>query len=126
MAKVADFYPSQYLRCADLAGKDRTLTIDRVDTALFENDGRKQKKPVVHFREPNVKPFVANKTNFLLIAGGCGDDTDQWPGKQIVLYPDMVPFKGSVTEAIRVRRVWAPPAPTQIPPPVGFDDEIPF
>jgi len=104
MATAADFFPSNYLRCADLGGKDRLVTIDRVDSELFENDGRKQKKPVVHFKESDVKPFVTNKTNFLLIAAVCGDNTDSWAGKQVCLYPDLVPFKGKVTEAVRVKR----------------------
>lgn len=104
MPKAVDFFPSQYLRCADLAGNELIVTIDRVETGIFENDGRKQTKPVVHFRENAVKPLVINKTNFLLIAAACGDDTDMWSGKQIVLYPDLVQFKGTVSEAVRVKR----------------------
>ena len=104
MPKATDFFPSQYLRCADLSGKERIATIAKVEKATFEIDGRKQTKPVVHFEDDGLKPLVTNKTNFLLIATSCGDDTDQWPGKQIVLYPDLVSFKGQVSEAIRVKR----------------------
>jgi hypothetical protein len=104
MAKAEDFFPSNYLRSADLKGKDMTVTIDRVEAGAFENDGKKQTKPVIHFRENGIKPLVTNKTNFLMVAAACGADTDMWPGKQITLYPDLVPFKGTVTEAVRVKR----------------------
>jgi hypothetical protein len=109
--KASDYFPSQYLRCADLNGKERIATIAKVDTAIFENDGKKQTKPVIYFEEAALKPLVANKTNFLLIAASCGDDTDQWPGKQIVLYPDLVGYKGVVTETIRAKRAPSPKPP---------------
>ena len=104
MATANDFFPSNYLRCADLKGRERIVTIDHVVTEEFENDGKKQKKPVVHFREKETKPLVCNKTNFLSIAKVCGEDTDSWTGQRIQLAPTMVSFKGQVTEAVRVHR----------------------
>jgi hypothetical protein len=85
------------------------VTIDRVETGVFENDGKRQTKPVVHFRDSGIKPLVTNKTNFVMIAAACGEDTDMWPGKRIMLYPDLVAFKGTVTEAVRVKRAPAKP-----------------
>jgi hypothetical protein len=117
MPKATDFFPSNYLRCADLGGKERVVTIDRVTSDVFENDGKKQAKPIVHFKDAGIKPLVTNKTNFMLIAAACGEDTDMWAGKQICLYPDMVAFKGQVTEAVRVKRA---------PAPAEFNDAIPF
>jgi hypothetical protein len=104
MATVEDFFPSRFLKAADLGGKEITVTIDRVESDMFENDGRKQSKPVIHFREAGIKPMVSNKTNFLMIAAACGKDDKDWPGKRVILYPDLVPFKGTVTEAVRVKR----------------------
>jgi hypothetical protein len=63
MATANDFFPSNYIRAGDLGGKARTVTIDRVESATFENDGRKQSKPVIHFKDNGVKPLVCNKTN---------------------------------------------------------------
>ena len=106
MPTANDFFPSNYLRCADLGGKERVVVIDHIESEEFETDGRRKKKPVVHFKEDSgFKPLVTNKTNFLMIAKICGDDTRDWPGKRVALYPDMVSFKGQVTEAVRVRRV---------------------
>jgi hypothetical protein len=108
MPKASDFFPSQYLRCADLNGTEVIATIEYVKTDEFENDGRKQMKPVIYFREKTLKPMVTNKTNFMLIAKACGEDSDGWAGKKVVLYPDTVAFKGTVTEAIRVKRFVTP------------------
>jgi hypothetical protein len=116
MGTVADFFPSNYLNCADLKGAERIVTIDRVDTSTFENDGIKKTKPVVHFKDNGVKPMVVNKTNFQLIAAIHGDDSVGWSGKRVCLYPDLVPFKGKVTEAVRIKR---PPQPTPVPTPAA-------
>jgi hypothetical protein len=108
MPKVTDFFPSNYLRCPDLNGDTRIVTIDRVETAEFENDGRKQKKPVVYFKEAGIKPLVCNKTNMTAIALATKEeDSDNWGGKQICLFPDLVSFKGTTTEAIRIRRAFS-------------------
>jgi hypothetical protein len=108
MATVNDFFPSNYLRAADLKGRQRIVTIDRVATDVFENDGKKQKKPVLHFKEEETKPLVTNKTNFLLIQDICGENTDDWHGKKIVLVPEPVSFRGTVNDAVRVKRVKPP------------------
>jgi len=109
MSDINDFYPSNYLRAADLGGKEVDVTIDRVTSDEFEQDGQKRVKPVVHFRNKGIKPMVANKTNAMLIATACGSrDYDTWGGKQVRLYADFVNFRGKVSEAIRVKRTPAP------------------
>jgi hypothetical protein len=109
MAKIGDFFPSNYLRASDLNGKEVDVIIDKVTSEEFEEDGKKRSKPVVHFRGNRFKPLVTNKTNALTIAIACGsDDTDAWPGKQVRLYAELVNFKGKVSEAVRVKRTPAP------------------
>ncbi len=107
MATANDFFPSNYLRAADLGTREVTVTIDRVASDVFENDGKKQTKPVVHFKDNSIKPLVANKTNFVMIAAACGEDTDMWPGKKVTLYSDLVQFRGKVAEAVRCKRALA-------------------
>ena len=101
MPSVSSLYPSKYLSASDLKGKHLTVTIAKVTIDEFVNDGEKQNKPVVHFKE-SIKPFVANKTNINILAKLCGDDTDDWTGKQIGLRMELVSFRGKVTESIRV------------------------
>ena len=109
MPNINDFYPSNYLRAADLGGKEVDVTIDRVTSEEFEQDGKKRMKPVVHFRNTGIKPLVTNKTNAMLIATACGsEDYSTWTGKQVRLYADLVNFRGKVSEAIRVKRTPAP------------------
>jgi hypothetical protein len=114
-----DYFPSRYLGAADLKGKDVVVTIDRVESAEFEDNGVKLKKPVVHFRNAGIKPLVSNKTNGKLLSIACGSpDYTTWGGKQVVLYPHLVEFKGNVSEAVRVKRV---------PPPIAeeLNDSVP-
>ena len=116
---VDDFFPSNFLKAADLKGRDLVVTIDHVDHEEFENDGKKKMKPVVHFRDDGVKPMVCNKTNFLLIAAVCGMKVQEWSGKQICVYPEMIAYKGNVSDAIRAKRppqapVVATEAPTTV------------
>lgn len=109
MSNIHDFFPSNYLRASDLGGKEIDVTIDRVTSEEFEQEGRKLKKPVVHFRNAGIKPLVTNKTNAMLIATACGsEDYNTWSGKQVRLYTDLVNFRGKVSEAVRVKRTPAP------------------
>src|SRR5262245_41190840 len=109
MPNINDFYPSNYLRAGDLGGKEIDVTIDRVTSEEFEQDGKKRTKPVVHLRNADLKPVVLNKTNAMLIAAALGsEDYNTWSGKQIRLYADFVSFKGKVNETVRVKRTPAP------------------
>jgi hypothetical protein len=130
--KTDDFYPSRWLRCADLKNKPVTVTIDRVETATFQNDGDAQSKPVIYFRGTD-KALVVNKTNFFAIQDALAEDeTDKWPGKKICLYPTMVDFKGTRTAAIRIRpaeqaaKTQPKLATEQAGGGAAFDDSIPF
>lgn len=76
------------------------------------------------------KPLTLNWTNIQVCERIFGsDDTDQWVGKQIVLYVDPnVSYGGKVTGGVRVRAVKkkqaAPPPPPADP---DFDDtDVPF
>ena len=83
----------------------------RIVTLEDVGDDGKQ-KPVIRFRGKE-KGFVCNATNYDVIADAYGDETDDWAGQPIELYPTRVPFKGQLTDAIRVRIPQAKPAPTQ-------------
>jgi hypothetical protein len=47
--------------------------------------------------------MVMNKTNAKLIASHYGDDTDNWTGKEITLYPTTCQAFGETVPCIRVR-----------------------
>jgi hypothetical protein len=125
--RVDEVFPSRFLKAADLAGKPVLVTIKAVNVQEFDAD--ENDKLLLTFQEA-VKPFIANKTNALVLAGFLGDETDQWAGHRIVLFQTEVNFGGRLVPAIRCRapKVKQPP-PTLPPPPAvaaGEEDDVPF
>jgi hypothetical protein len=97
--RVSDAFPSKYLKASDLRDQNVRVAIDHAD---MEKVGEKDMKPVLYF-QGKAKGLALNKTNANRIAEEYGDDMDEWVGKEIVLFPAMVDFKGETVEAIRVR-----------------------
>ena len=79
MPDYRTMYDRDYIGHFDLpGGKDITLTIKRViGGELTAMGGRKSKKPIVHFKEEGVKPFICNKTNSKTIATMYSNMTEQ-------------------------------------------------
>ena len=103
---------SDYLKAADLKGREVTVVIDGVGVKKF-NDGE---KPFISFRGKE-KGVILNKTNGGRIMDAFGSDSEDWIEKEVILYPEKVPYEGSMVDAIRVR----------IPVDAASDDEdIPF
>jgi hypothetical protein len=91
-------------------------------------------KLVVYFKGAK-KGLVLNVTNANMIAEIVGtEEMDEWAGKQIVLYPARVDFKGKRVPAVRVDYPTAnnnkPAVPAAAPPPSPAaydpDDDVPF
>jgi hypothetical protein len=86
-------------------------------------------KPVLHFRGKS-RGVVLNKTNANAIWGINGsDDTDDWAGTAITLFPTKVEFQGKRVDAIRIDPP-DQPAPKAKPQHVAeefdTDDSVPF
>lgn len=130
--KISSAFPSKYLKAADLQDKPVTLVMSRVDLEKV-GMGNEDPKPVLYFTKAR-KGLVLNKTNSKAITVAYGDDTDEWEGKPITLFPAMVDFAGETVESIRVRKpkdavepAAAKPAPqNELNPPDDMDDDIPF
>lgn len=99
--KVSQVFSGEYLKAADLQGAEPTVVIANVELKEFD-DGNKF---LITFQNKK-KGLVANKTNASRIAMLYGDETEDWVGKEVVLYTEIVDFQGKPTEAIRIR----PPA----------------
>ena len=119
--RMSDAYPSRFLSAADIT-QPTLATITYVEMEAIGQEGNL--KPVLHLDEFD-KSLVLNKTNFRTLAGAFGDETDNWRGRQIVLFTEMVPFKGQLTKSIRVR---LPKSKQQEAAPArpDLDDTIPF
>jgi hypothetical protein len=126
-----DIFPSKYMKPEDLDRAGMTLTIARCELEkLKSRDGTEQKKLVLYFLETE-KALPLNRTNFDACAEICGsDETNDWVGRQIELFPTKTPMGGQVVACIRVRRPSKKPPAKQPPdgqPPDGEpNDEIPF
>lgn len=103
------FDPGEYVECADLAGRDVTVTIESVAQGKLGRGKQESKKPVISI-VGEKKKFAVNKTNGKIIAGLYGPDVSVWKGKRITLYGTTTQFGGETVECIRVRPVVPPPA----------------
>src|SRR5271166_2605021 len=92
-------FPSNYLKASDLQGRNVLVVIDRVAMEKLGDDD----KYILYF-QGKQKGVVLNKTNGTNIALAYGEDTEDWIGKEVVLYPAMVDFQGRSVSAIRIRQ----------------------
>jgi hypothetical protein len=105
---INEAFPSNYLKAADLQGRTITVKISHVMSERLGNDN----KLIIYF-EGKQKGMVLNKTNANKIAFAFGQETDDWQGAEIQIFPAMVDFKGETVEAIRVKPVPMRRAPAQ-------------
>ena len=126
--KIGEAFPSRWLKAADLQGKKVNVTIESVG---FENIGDDGDKLVAYLKN-SKKGLVLNVTNANMITEICGtDETDDWTGKRICLFPTRVDFQGRRVDAIRVDfptndNGRQQPEPKPAPAAVLGDDDIPF
>jgi len=113
MPNIDEIYQSEskWLTAADLKSREVKLTIELTQV----EDVGDNRKLVIHFLGKE-KGLALNKTNARMIAESYGNNSDNWDGKEIVLYPTKTEFQGKMVDCIRVR----------IPMDPAMDDEIPF
>lgn len=121
--KISEAFPSKYISASDLGGESKIVTMASVEMEKVGEDV----KPILYIRGTD-KGLVLNKTNANKIAEIYGDDTDDWSGQQIVLFPTMTDYQGKTVEAVRVRQVMPKDRPQKAatPVPAVADDDIPF
>jgi hypothetical protein len=126
--KMSDIFVSKYVKAADLNGKTVTLTIHTLRIEDMQNhQNERERKPVLYF-ERATKGLVLNRTNAMTIVALYGDESDDWVGKRISIYPTRVRAFGAVQDAIRVREeVPAVPKPVaqaaQVEERLSLDDD---
>ena len=119
---------SNYLKKEDVDPPLR-LTIESCEQQNVAPDNKEPElKWVVGFRE-DVKPLILNKVNINSFAESTGEtDSDNWIGKQIVLFNDKsVEYQGKFGGVRVYPDLKLPPvAPPQAPPVDHQEDQIPF
>ena len=96
--RISSAVPSDYLKAADLQGRNITVTISHVEMKDIGGDHR----PVLYFAGEG-RGMVLNKTNSNTIAAAYGDDTDDWQSAELILFEAMVDFQGKTVPAIRCK-----------------------
>lgn len=136
--RIHEMIDSKFLKKED-AGTGILVTILGVEKRDVGTEAEPEQKWCLLLAEQ--KPLVLNSTNLALLEKALGsDDSDDWTGKQIVLYNDEnVSFGGKLTGGVRVdvnrtkrfheKTGKAAPAPAAPAKPNAFDDfkdDIPF
>ena len=128
MVTKNEAFPSRFFKAADITEEGLPLKIAKVEQEKIGPD--QELKWVLYFKGHD-KQLVLNGTNWDLIAAALREeDSDNWIGKTIELYPTQTPFGKKIVDCIRVRRFR--PAASARPakaPPDGDpdpDDEIPY
>ena len=139
MAKISEMIESKYLKQSDFPDP-LIVTVSKIGQLNIAKEGDPaDMKWAVRFRE-FPKPMLLNSTNIKLLEKACGsDDTDDWIGKEVIVYTDdSVSFGGQIVGGLRVRKQESAPTrkatTTTTPAPASgggsaFDDvedDIPF
>jgi len=110
---ASNYDKSKYWRGEDLQ-QEKKFRIKAGTEEVFEKDGKAEKKLVVWFTN-DERGLVLNKTNHRTIRAAYGDDTANWAGKIIVVFPTTADVRGKMTPALRVR-IPPPKQATAVPP----------
>jgi len=120
---ASTLFKSKYFKAADLVGKRISATIESAEVETLR-DG--SEKLVIYFKG-REQGLIANKTNFNILAGAYGHETDAWPGQDVVLFAEKVSFQGTATNGIRIDPVAKKnPAQKATAPDLDTSSDTPF
>ena len=132
MAKRDDVFPSKYLKAADLNGKPVTVTIEGAPLETLKSPEGKEQIKNGALLPRQQEGNAAQHDQLGRVADICGDDSDEWPGKRIELYPDedadgrqdrrLHPHPTAGQRELPAKK----PAASAVPAAADMDDEIPF
>lgn len=133
--KAGQMIESKYLKKEDLDGSEVIVTIAKIGQGnVAMEDQPEELKWMVRFKEFK-KPMVLNSTNIQLLTKALDtDETDDWIGREVILYvDDNVSFGGKLVGGIRIKSskpVAAPKRAGAAPGPretfADMDSDIPF
>lgn len=132
MPRTSDMIDSKYLKQSDVPDPV-IVTISKIGKVNLAKEGEApEEKWAIRFKEFN-KPMLLNSTNIKLLEKATGsDDTDDWVGKEVIVFNDEnVTFGGNVVGGLRIRKQQAEPTRRVVTEKTGnaladMDDDIPF
>ena len=75
--RKADLYPSKFIKCDDLQGREWPLTIAKLTIEEIDSERGKESRPLLTFHGVQ-KGLILNVTNYDSIAMMHGQETDNW------------------------------------------------
>jgi hypothetical protein len=133
MVTRAEAFPSRFLKADDL---QRPVVL-KVTGSNYEKlnglDGKSKQKVVLSFAKTE-KQLALNSTNFETMMDLTGEnDSDNWVGAKIELYPTQTTMQGKMVNCIRIRKPGELPQSNSAGAPItahavdpDVDDDIPF
>jgi hypothetical protein len=128
--RTSEMVQSKYLKTADVPDPV-IVTVTKVGRVnMAKEDAAPEYKWAIRFQEFD-KPMVLNSTNIKIAEKVFGsDNTDDWVGKEIVLFTDdNVTFGGELVGGLRFKGQEKAPMKAEPKKPGRFDDmadDIPF
>lgn len=130
--RASEMIESKYLKQSDIEG-EVIVTIKKIGQGnVAQDDQPEELKWMIMFTEFK-KPMVLNSTNIQLLERICGEETDEWPGQEVIVYVDPnVSFGGKVTGGLRIKSAKPAAAPKRFSNPAAkaalgdVEDDIPF
>ena len=123
--KLDEMFPRRYATGEDLQGKAVTLTVAKITQEKMhpQANAPEVEKWVLYFKEAR-KGVVLNRTMAYQIAEFLdSEETDDWVGKRITLYPQPMSVAGKKVVAIRARAAQSAPATSETIPPTLAEEE---
>jgi hypothetical protein len=108
---------SNLLKASDLGGKTIPLVVRDTTTQVFDEGTPKQKTKIVLWFENKEKGWALNVTNTRFLIDRWGDETGDWIGKELKIYPGKTDYGGEMVDCISL---------VQEAPPEASHDDIPF
>ena len=114
--KRSEALPSKYFRAVDIT-KPRVLVIDTVLHHKLTNNGVEAEKPVCFFTDPATgkrvpQGLVLAPMKWDAVEAATGfDDTNDWTGERVELFPDTTVFQGKRVPTIGIRKPTQPDLP---------------
>ncbi|MHA1544116.1 MAG: hypothetical protein ACTSU8_03175 [Alphaproteobacteria bacterium] len=104
--KLGNMFPRKYATGEDLNGNDVTVTVKKMMIEkMSPRAGQPPQDRFVLYFDETVKGVILSRTLADQIAGILqADDTDQWTGKKVTLFPQPLTVAGTPRIAIRARK----------------------
>ena len=106
---------SKWLKAVDLRGMEVTVKIQKITSETIGQGDDAKPKLIAHF-DGKDKALVLNKTNSATIASVHGDETDDWTGAEVIIYPTTTSFGNDIVDCIRIRMPTKAAAEGEEPP----------